>query len=59
MKNADGKVDDKHVRLYSAQDIEDHPNIQLTQGGCILIGLMSGGDYNTVSWQDFSASPFP
>ena len=51
MKNADGKVDDKHVRLFSAEAIEDHPNIQLTQGGFILIGLMSGGDYDTVSWQ--------
>jgi Holliday junction resolvase YEN1 len=51
MKNADGKVDDKHVRLFSAEAIKDHPNVQLTQGGFILIGLMSGGDYDTVSWQ--------
>jgi hypothetical protein len=31
--------------VYRIRDIEDHPDISLTRGGMILIGLLSGGDY--------------
>jgi len=48
MKNADGRQDDKQVLLFSSQRISEHPGIRLTHGGFILIGLMSGGDYDTV-----------
>jgi holliday junction resolvase YEN1 len=48
MKNADGRQDDKHVLLFSSQRILEHPDIQLSHGGFILVGLMSGGDYDTV-----------
>ncbi|KAF9054284.1 hypothetical protein BJ165DRAFT_1522823 [Panaeolus papilionaceus] len=45
--NSDGKDDKNHTRVYTAHNIMTHPDIQLTRGGSILIGLMSGGDYNT------------
>lgn len=47
-KNSAGKVDDMHVMIYTAKAIKEHPDVQLTQGGCILIGIMSGGDYIVV-----------
>lgn len=49
MRNADGKQDDKHVMLFSAEAMREHPDIGLTHGGFILIGLLSGGDYDMVS----------
>jgi Holliday junction resolvase YEN1 len=59
MKNADGKQDDKHVLLFPSRGILEHPDIQLTHGGFILIGLMSGGDYDTVREVPFMHAPFP
>ncbi|KIM23622.1 hypothetical protein M408DRAFT_27717 [Serendipita vermifera MAFF 305830] len=47
MKNADGKQDDKHVLLFSSKRIFEDPDIRLQHGGFILIGLLSGGDYDT------------
>jgi Holliday junction resolvase YEN1 len=32
--------------VYTSVDILTHPSVQLTQGGLILIGLLSGGDYH-------------
>lgn len=43
--NADGKDDKNHTRIFRLQDITTHQDIQLKRGGMILIGLMSGGDY--------------
>lgn len=43
--NSEGKDDKNHTRVYHFQEIHDHPDIQLTRGGFILIGLLSGGDY--------------
>ena len=45
MLNAAGKDDKNHTRIFRLQDISTHPDIRLTRGGMILIGLMSGGDY--------------
>ncbi|KAH9015438.1 PIN domain-like protein [Lactarius deliciosus] len=47
MKNVDGCVDDNHSTVYTSADILMHPSIQLTRGGFILIGLLSGGNYYT------------
>ncbi|KAH9022361.1 PIN domain-like protein [Lactarius deliciosus] len=46
MKNADGHVDDNHSTVYTSAEILVHPSVQLTRGGLILIGLLSGGDYH-------------
>ena len=43
--NSAGKDDKNHTRLFRLEDISTHPDIRLTRGGMILIGLMSGGDY--------------
>ena len=32
--------------VYTSANILTHPSVQLTQGGLILIGLLSGGDYD-------------
>ena len=45
-KNADGRVDGNHSTVYTSADILAHPSVQLTRGGLILIGLLSGGDYH-------------
>ena len=45
-KNADGHVDGNHSTVYTSADILAHPSVQLTRGGLILIGLLSGGDYH-------------
>ncbi|KAI9512138.1 hypothetical protein F5148DRAFT_1280054 [Russula earlei] len=45
-KNADGRVDGNHSTVYTSVDILAHPSVQLTRGGLILIGLLSGGDYH-------------
>ncbi|KAI0632888.1 hypothetical protein C8Q77DRAFT_1158338 [Trametes polyzona] len=46
LKNSAGKVDGNHAMVYRASDILTHPDIQLTQGGLILIGILRGGDYS-------------
>lgn len=46
MKNSAGKEDDEHVYTYSSADFLKHPDIQLSVGGLILIGLLRGGDYH-------------
>jgi Holliday junction resolvase Gen1 C-terminal domain len=46
IKNADGRVDGNHSTIYTSADILAHPSVQLTRGGLILIGLLSGGDYH-------------
>jgi len=43
--NSEGKDDKNHTRVFRSQDIHEHSDIQLTRGGLILVGLMSGGDY--------------
>ncbi|RDB19597.1 Flap endonuclease GEN 1 [Hypsizygus marmoreus] len=43
--NAAGKDDKNHTKVYRLTDITAHPDVRLTRGGMILIGLMSGGDY--------------
>ncbi|KAH8985375.1 PIN domain-like protein [Lactarius akahatsu] len=45
-KNADGRVDGNHSTVYTSAEILEHPSVQLTRGGLILIGLLSGGDYH-------------
>jgi Holliday junction resolvase YEN1 len=39
-------VDGNHSTIYTFTDILAHPSVQLTRGGLILIGLLSGGDYH-------------
>jgi Holliday junction resolvase YEN1 len=51
VKNADGRDDGNHVVTYSAIDIGSHDDIRLSRGGCILIGLLSGGDYHEAGVQ--------
>ncbi|KAI9444389.1 hypothetical protein BJY52DRAFT_1373458 [Lactarius psammicola] len=46
MKNADGRVDGNHSTVYTSAEILAHPSVQLTRGGLILIGLLSGGNYH-------------
>ena len=46
MKNTDGCVDGNHSMVYTSANILAHPSVQLTRGGLILIGLLSGGDYH-------------
>ena len=43
--NSAGKDDKNHSRIFNIDSITRHPDIRLTRGGMILIGLMSGGDY--------------
>ncbi|KAG9121380.1 hypothetical protein FRC07_002688 [Ceratobasidium sp. 392] len=45
--NKEGKDDGMHVMVYRAEDIEKDPACRLTRGGMILIGLLSGGDYDS------------
>lgn len=59
MKNADGREDGQHVMLFSSQAIQEHPAIGLSHAGFILIGLMNGGDYDTVSMVLFSLNIRP
>ena len=47
MKNADGRVDGNHSTVYTLANILANLSVQLTRGGLILIGLLSGGDYHT------------
>jgi hypothetical protein len=37
------------VALYAAQMLENTAGVALTQGGALLIALLSGGDYDEVS----------
>ncbi len=46
LKNAAGKDDGNHVMTYSSGDILAHPDVQLTQGGLVLAGVLCGGDYS-------------
>ncbi|KAI0739823.1 PIN domain-like protein, partial [Daedaleopsis nitida] len=45
MKNAAGRDDQNHVVTYAAADFL-RDDIKLTQGGLVLIGIFSGGDYS-------------
>ncbi|KAG8840967.1 hypothetical protein FRB91_005481, partial [Serendipita sp. 411] len=53
IRNADGRDDGKHVVLFSAEKIRQHEAVGLTHGGFILIGLLSGGDYDTRGLTNF------
>ncbi|KAF8642957.1 hypothetical protein AX16_009297 [Volvariella volvacea WC 439] len=44
--NAAGKEDKYHTRVFRLEDITTHPEVHLTRGGMILIGLIKGGDYD-------------
>ncbi|EJD42028.1 PIN domain-like protein, partial [Auricularia subglabra TFB-10046 SS5] len=46
IKNSEGRADGNHVKCYRADDLRTHEDIALTQGGLILIALLSGGDYH-------------
>ncbi|KAH6914099.1 hypothetical protein BKA70DRAFT_1519374 [Coprinopsis sp. MPI-PUGE-AT-0042] len=43
--NAAGRTDKQHTMVYSAHDLETHPEVGLKRGGLILIALIAGGDY--------------
>ncbi|KAI1784256.1 hypothetical protein LXA43DRAFT_976766 [Ganoderma leucocontextum] len=45
-KDANGKSSDRHARVYTADEIQRHPDVRLTRGGLVLFALMSGGDYD-------------
>ncbi|KAG1744694.1 uncharacterized protein EDB91DRAFT_199810 [Suillus paluster] len=51
VKNADGRDDGNHVVTYRAADLVSHGDVCLSRGGCILIGLLSGGDYHQAGVQ--------
>lgn len=46
LKNSDGRDDGNHVAIYRASDLQSNPDVQLTHGGLILIGILRGGDYH-------------
>ena len=46
--NSEGKDDTNHVRIFDASVLEADKEIGLTRAGFILIGLLSGGDYEEV-----------
>ena len=46
--NAKGKDDGNHVRIFKAADIATDEATCLDRAGFILIGLLSGGDYEEV-----------
>jgi len=46
--NAKGKDDGNHVRIFKAADIATDEATGLDRAGFILIGLLSGGDYEEV-----------
>ncbi|KAJ3562539.1 hypothetical protein NP233_g9507 [Leucocoprinus birnbaumii] len=43
--NAEGRDDKNHTHVFQSNNLQAHPDIQLSRGGLILISLMSGGDY--------------
>ncbi|KAJ7671912.1 hypothetical protein B0H17DRAFT_947990 [Mycena rosella] len=45
--NSEGRDDKNHTRVYRLEDIIAHPDVAFTRGDMILIGLCSGGDYDT------------
>ncbi|KAI9059099.1 hypothetical protein FKP32DRAFT_1634581 [Trametes sanguinea] len=45
--NANGKPSEHHANVYTADAIENHPEVRLKRGGMILIALLSGGDYDS------------
>ncbi|KAM5535096.1 hypothetical protein V8D89_011182 [Ganoderma adspersum] len=45
-RDANGKNSEHHARVYTADEIQRHPDVKLTRGGLILFALMSGGDYD-------------
>ena len=46
IKNSAGRDDKNHTIVFRLDDISKNPDVNLTRGGFILIGLMSGGDYH-------------
>lgn len=46
VKNSAGKDDKNHAVIYRLDDILERQDINLTRGGLILVGLLSGGDYH-------------
>ena len=49
--NAEGKDDGNHVRIFTAAKIASDETAALNRAGFILIGLLSGGDYEEVGLQ--------
>ena len=47
-KNVNGKTSLHHTRVYTAEEIQRHPDVRLTRGGLVLFALMSGGDCDDV-----------
>ena len=45
-----------HVMIYRADRIQDE--LGLTRGGCILVGLMGGGDYHPVRSIFYTILPY-
>lgn len=43
------KTDGNSVKIYSLENIFITPSVSLTQGGLLLVALLSGGDYDKVS----------
>ncbi|KAF8317915.1 hypothetical protein DL93DRAFT_2076435 [Clavulina sp. PMI_390] len=43
--NQEGKDDGNHVRIFKASTLLSDPKVELNRAGFILIGLLSGGDY--------------
>ncbi|KZT24920.1 PIN domain-like protein, partial [Neolentinus lepideus HHB14362 ss-1] len=46
VRNSAGRDDGNHSVVYTSSALLTHPDIGLTLGGLILIGLLSGGDYH-------------
>ncbi|CCM02117.1 uncharacterized protein FIBRA_04194 [Fibroporia radiculosa] len=51
LKNGAGRDDGNHAATYTSHNILNHPSVQLTQGGLILIGILRGGDYHQAGLQ--------
>lgn len=53
-KDSEGKDSAYHARVFEADAIESHRNIQLTRGGMVLFALISGGDHDNGNVSDIS-----
>lgn len=45
-QDSEGNNSEHHVRIFEADAIESHRNIQMTRGRMIMFALISGGDYD-------------
>lgn len=47
--NSDGKASKHHVMLFTAHQVENHPEIGMSRPDLVFFALLAGGDYDKVS----------